>query len=771
MIKRLAASIKNIYGFSITEVLFVLIISTAVVGTIVSIWMFSNTVWMQKSEQTMLRIDLMQAIEVMKKDIRLSSFTDMVFYPDGASVYTGISMPVADTDVNGVYNFNSEGEISWDRTVIYHIFTDASGHKSLRRTVYDPRNNTLTDVERYAQLESVVTNGTGGTGSETETDFLSDLDTFEVSPLSSVFDFYDESSDPIRAGKVVFGWTELDPGDHVIRFEVTGKNSSSSGYDIGVDSLMIEPCGSIREMEYYDSSYAPSGSISVNGGFVSLVNDDVWGNDNYLEFTTSGPGDYIEITDYYDLWRESSFEEDSLSNAETIDSEIRVALSVPEDDDEGEYAWFAYISTADTIQEGRNALFNSVESQPDIDEIVMRILIRNSETSMSEQEIDPDRALVRIRLKAGIILPVTINRAYITKKDTSSTYDGLSNITPTSPYVPSDFHMHQQLFFRDTSGNVTPGVTINANSEVFSLWSAFPFHTDDDYLVTLHIGNASTLSSKYWRDISAGASAKTYYAVRKDIDCTVLGNVFTASMHGLSDGQAVSFDCSASTDFFGHMAGTPNWNSWNSSLPNAYTVELIDSDSFRLIESGGGYYTPSSGTHTVSTWEGIYSSPNIYFLANIDTWDVSGFIESKIADTTISSPTYNELSYSENKPADTAISFKARSSSSNTMTGATDWDLISGSTANPYGLSIGSGRYVQFRGDFSTTPYWEEENSGQQLTYNRYIEIQKINTDSGMPYRFPGYPAYSDNYYITKLQQPWADDIAIDWPGDSRICS
>ena len=192
----------------------------------------------------------MKAMETIKSDLRLSSLTYMSYYPAGSDTYTAISMPVAERDANGFFTLDANGEIDWDTTVIYHVYTDVGGNNTLRRTVFNPRDNTMTDAQRYAQLSNVVTAGTGGGGSTTDTDFLENLNSFVIDPRAAIIDFYYDSNDPVRTGKVTFGRATLDASDHTIRFEVVGKNSLSAGYDIGIDNIMIEPSGSIREMEY-----------------------------------------------------------------------------------------------------------------------------------------------------------------------------------------------------------------------------------------------------------------------------------------------------------------------------------------------------------------------------------------------------------------------------------------------------------------------------------------------------------------------------------------
>jgi len=678
-------AVKNKKGFTLVEILFAASLSLLIIGATISAWIFSNKAWSIESVRTSLRVDMMKALETIKTDLRLSSLTYMTFYPEGAGPYSAVSLPVAIVDNNGLFQLNANGEIDWDRTVIYHIFTDNAGNSILRRTVFDPRDNDMTEEERYAELEGVVTNGVGGSGSVTDEHFLQNIETFEILSISPVVDFYEESAIPVKSGKTVFGWARLAPGDHIVRFEVTGKNDLSSGYSIGIDRIMIEPSGSARDVEYYASSFAPSGAMTVNGGATALVNGPLWGNDNYLEYDPSGVGDYVEFKDYYDLWRESDFGAASLSNVARSGDEARAVLEVPTGDEDGKITWYSYIEANDSVQEGQDGTFPASGTPP----VTVRTLI-------SGNNIDVESNLIRVKFKAASSEDLTIANAYITKKDdlSSEPYDGLPNQSPAGPDV-EDYHRHQQLFFKDTydidgdgeTDEIISSLRVPAGSEGWSEWTAFPLRTDSDYFVTYFISASTLPECRYW--VGTSGTQRTFYRI---------GGSYTT-------------------------AGTPVWR-------------------------GGGFT--------------VNSDENIYAVTNIDTWEDQGTVESQIFDTTMEAPVYNQIRWSADSTAGTAISFKARSSVSQYMEGATDWGLITGSASNPHTLSIGNERYVQFMAELSTEIFWQTESA--QMEYDQYIESQ-----IGLPvYEFPN---ESGEPYVTGCYSTWVDDVAIDWPGNTRICT
>jgi type II secretory pathway pseudopilin PulG len=664
---------RNKKGFTLIEMLFVTALTVMVIGSILSAWMFTSKTWTSETQHTQLRINIMKALETMKRDLRLSSLSYMSFYPDGAEPYTGISLPVAETDANGFFSLNANDEVDWDKTVIYHLYTEGGGSTTLRRTVLNGRDNTLTEEERYTELEGVVTAGVGSGDYETDTDFLENLDIFEISSISPIIDFYDDSSDPVRAGKVVFGWAKLDDGDHTIRFEITGKNDLSSGYDIGIDNIMIEPAGIPREAEYYNSAYAPMGALAVSGGSVSSVNNPIWSNDNYLEFNSSGVGSYIEIDDYYDLLRDSSFENASLNSTTSEGNEAHIELEIPEEGEEGEITWYAYAAAGDSQQNGRDGNMPAGATPP----IAIRTVILGS-------EIDQQGDLIRVNFKTSSTKDLVIDSAYITKRDSGA--NGLAN-QDTSGRDVEEYHRHQQLFFKDATGTTTPSITVSQGSEVWSVWTAFPLREDSDYFVSVNIKDSSSTECKYWN--GDAVIDRTYYLV---------GSSYST------------------------MAGVPDWSA-----------------------------------------ESPAASKDIYVVANIDTWDALGSVESQIFDTTLSTPIYNEIKWSESSPAGTDVLVKARSSSDEYMTGATDWTLIAGSAANPHALGIGNGRYVQFFAELSSDPYWDA--SGSTMSYVDYVDDQVDN------YPVTGFPQQSGEPYITGMYSNWIDDIEVDWPGNERLCT
>jgi prepilin-type N-terminal cleavage/methylation domain-containing protein len=700
------AYLKNKKGFTLTEVIFVSAIMTVMIGVVLAAWVFVGNSWTREREKTFLRIELLMVTEEIQRNLRLSSATYMSYYPEGGltdgegnKYYTGISMPLADADSNSLFTLDSKGFIDWDETVIYYLYDDGGGNVSVRKEVISPRDNSLDHDERYDQLEGVVTNGDGE-------DILDNVSDFKITQVPAVIEFYENKDKNVKAGKIIMGWApRIEAGDHEIKFEVVGKNPDSSGYQFGIDRIMIEPSGRKREMEYYASSYAPSGAIDSNGRNISVKSGKKWSNNNWLKYSANAVGDWLSITDYYDLCRESSFENASKNNVMSWGDEVRVKLELPEDREAGKekISWMAYAQAGDGVQAGTDG---DLPGYP----IVMRTII-------SGTSIDIEGDMVRVKFKSSSENPLKIDRAYITRRDSDEdplNEDGLPNLGFSDP--PDECHFHQQLFFVDEYDMDSDGSTadfveyayIEKDSEVWSAWVAFPFIIEDlsgdevDYFVTFCIPD---LESVTW------------------------------------PGGFSTFD-----------DADDNCKYWNGGAANTYYID------------SGDYATeilPASGT---PVWDGSYTvsdSYDIFVVAEIDTWKREGTVESQVYDTEISDPVYNNATWSEDAPVGTEITLKLRSSDSQFMDGAADWDSISASANNPQSLSIGDGRYFQFFAELTTELYWSA--SGATMTYEDYIDEQEGYANDH------DFPESGGEPYITGAYSTWIDDVAVDWPGDDGI--
>ena len=734
---------NNNGGFTLTEILVAMALALLVIAVVIPAWTMTSRILKNESDRTSMRIDLVKALETIKSELRLTNLNYMCLYPEGGGPYTGISFPVAETDANGFFTINDGNDIDWDKTVIYHIYQEGSGPKTLRRTIIESRDNSMTETQRMAELQNVVTSGEGPDGSSTNEDFLINVDTFEIQSLSPIIDFYDPSDTPVRVGKVTFGWAQLVPGDHTIRFTITGSNPDSSGSDIGIDSIMIEPSGSMRDAEYYATDFAPPGALLSVGGATSTVYSSMWSNNGYLEFA-GGADNYIEISDSYDLWRESAFDNISMDNVKKTGNEARIELELPDNDEPGTIDWMAVVEAGE-----ENDMLLPDSSVPPM-------VIRNIVTSPNIAETAD---FIRVKFRSSSNESLTIGRAYITRRSTTEGCNGLENETPGS-LEPDEYHMHQQIFF-DQGGTITPGITIPANSEVWSVWTAFPFTPDNDYLVSIYLSDVTDMNCKGWTG-DPSKERSFYINTAGWLSCTADSStdIFTSDSHSLIDGDAVVIfgdsapvGLSMLSDSFPEMAGTPFWH---------YYVANATNDTFQLsITSDGSDIVDFAGNGSNLYVKKIGYSNDIFITEEIDGRVITGSVTSGIFDTTLASPSYNEVKWSEEPEDDTEITLKVRSDNDRYMTGADIWDIVPGVTNNPASLSISADRYVQFRAELTSGVFWE--SSGSKMDYSDYISAQKA-----LPvYDFP----QSGGPMVAGAYSNCIDDVEITWDGEESLCA
>lgn len=291
-------------GYTMVEMMVSLLILGVVVAGATGGWVYMVRGERLNSVQSELDMDVRKSMEQMKRDLRLSALDKMVFYPPGSGPYTAISFPMARDDNNdGLIEMTAGGSnILWDTTVIYHVWTGTPTR--LLKTIFDPRDNTLTDAKRAEQLGSVAAKGNGkstyGSANANTYQIFENLFTLKLWPKSSSFDGYNTVLDP--SDPVSFGSILLTNGMHTFKFTVTGKNPASGGYYVGIDTLTVSPCGSEREAEAQLPATSQAGATAAiaypAGG---------WSANSQLFFPATGTGATFTLTMENDRWEETNF--------------------------------------------------------------------------------------------------------------------------------------------------------------------------------------------------------------------------------------------------------------------------------------------------------------------------------------------------------------------------------------------------------------------------------------------------------------------------------
>lgn len=459
-------------GFTLIESMIALAISGAFLLTVISAWTFSTKIWKEESVRSNLRVNIEQTMERVKEDVRLSDGNKILFYPSTATSYTAFSLPRATPNVSGFLTLSS-GSISWDRTVIYHVYNN-SGVYELRRTTLPTFNSSV--ATRQANLDTAATTGTvsGGT---TRTIFKAGSGTtFEIVPSNATFDGYSASTN--RSSNTSFGSIQLTSGTHQIRFESTSKNASATSYGMGIDSFALSPSGCLREAEELtvSASSGDSATNEVTTGFTSSV----WGGNTHKNYASNAAGDYITFDAYYDLWLESNFDNMTHSNTESIGTN-------------------PYLTIASRETQGLTPNWqatNQTLSGTEGDEVIAGA--RSIRTVISGQYTPNSTNMIRFKFVASSSADLVVNSAYFgVRQGREVDGDGTSNFSSGTT----------QLYFDNAEvleggvegvGVVGSGAatskTIHAGYQAWTNWMEYDFTAGSgaaDFLISMNVPSGS----------------------------------------------------------------------------------------------------------------------------------------------------------------------------------------------------------------------------------------------------------------------------------------
>ncbi len=292
-------------GWTMTEMMVSVIILSIALSAAISGWLYVFRGEKMNAVQNELDIDVRKAMERIRADLRLSSIDKMYYYPAGVGPYTAISMPLArDDNGDGLIELDGSGKIIWDQTVIYHVW--AGTPNELRKTTFDPRNTNRTPAEMQSQINSVVAVGNGSatfdSATATTVPIFKNLFNWEIYGKGAQYDGYRPL--PNRDDDVLFGSALLTPGAHSLTFKVVGKNAASTGYKIGIDSIVMSPCGVPREAE------AQTVSASVGATPVAEYMGGSWDGCYQMSFPATLTGQYFTLSMENDRWEETNFRAD-----------------------------------------------------------------------------------------------------------------------------------------------------------------------------------------------------------------------------------------------------------------------------------------------------------------------------------------------------------------------------------------------------------------------------------------------------------------------------
>ncbi len=308
-----------------------------------------------------------------------------------------------------------------------------------------------------------------------------------------------------RSNNVSFGSIVLAPGYHTITFKVTDDNDGAEAF--GIDSFSVTPSGSTREAEDYISLTHLDGSAGVSassGDTITkedMIADGVWGGNYQLDYNADAIDDYITLRFYYDLWRETNFNQGSLDSLEVKFSNENGAGGASGDDD------YVLCLEGNETEETQGTKLSQDITPGTGDDTTYRVVVTVPSNGM----------LCSIKFSAGTSAPLTIEEAYISERESGQ--DGGTCYPVTFSNCQLDpRNAAQGVTEHNEVAGVSYGITIPATKFGWSnsisiddsgTTEAEFFEGDKEYFLTFYLaglGAGESMSIAYW----ASGSTRSY---------------------------------------------------------------------------------------------------------------------------------------------------------------------------------------------------------------------------------------------------------------------
>jgi type II secretory pathway pseudopilin PulG len=269
-------------GFTLLELMMSLGMLSLVIGMTMSSWLS----FMQKSNrinaQAGLDMEARSIIENFRAEMSKTSRESIIFYPENQAPYQAVSFALpADQDGDGLMDMNpATSNILWRQTIVYHIFNQPPKPPQMKRTQFNNRNQVASFAERYAQVEAVVVAGQGTASclsDETTSTrvMFENLFTGRLWHAEARFDCYSPVANTKE--RVNFGVTPVQPGAQLITFTIVDKNPLSTGRKFGLDRVAASASGWFMEAELLPNTstipktYAGLGVASAGYGLLAAT--------------------------------------------------------------------------------------------------------------------------------------------------------------------------------------------------------------------------------------------------------------------------------------------------------------------------------------------------------------------------------------------------------------------------------------------------------------------------------------------------------------------
>ncbi len=551
-------------------------------GGVTSVWFYSTKNWKEENVRGSMRLGLEAAFDKIKADIRLSDASKILYYPSGlGGPYSAISIPATTRNANGLFTIGTT--ISWSKTILYYVYNN-SGVYELRKTVYSSFNSSSST--RQTQLDTVVTTGTA-TGATTIKLLSANSITLEINSATPTFDGYSASTK--LSSETDFGNARLSAGTHQIKFEIVGKNASSTGRRLGVDYLALTPSGGPQEAEVLTVS-ADTGQTRVTED-MSGYSTGPWGGNYQVEYQSSAVNDSITWQTYYDQWLETNFQ--NMTHSYTAVAGTDPYVTVADREAQGQApAWKAETQTLDLAPTDQN-----------VDHTTIRAILKGANISKPSH-------MIRIKFMAAAGSSLTVSSAYFGVRSGSTSSFTAS---PTPLYFNNGSVPEGGVDGVGAIGSTGPTtITIPAGQHAWSNWFEYPIPANpaQDYMVSYYTHQTSSANASTW---DPGVVAENSYTADQDhaADVVHAGFVSDQRTYGVAE-LACWYGTGATTSqVYDTKITAPALNqiSWTPTLPAGSSVSMKVRSSASSDMSGASWSAAYA-----SSPASLSSVPNLRYL-------------------------------------------------------------------------------------------------------------------------------------------------------------
>ncbi|MFW6414032.1 MAG: PulJ/GspJ family protein [Verrucomicrobiota bacterium] len=469
--------------FTLVEVLVTCAVTGIILAALMPFMIFALTTQDRMRKQADMDQAAWIAREWIKHDTRATARDDILMWPAGTNNALAISFPVLRRDQEETSTpLDSDENIEWNQTIIYHLHYNSDAEQiELRRTVFNPRDNSLSKAQREKQLEDTFLSGNGSSTYNGENAYtathLYNLKNFRIASELSELDCYNATRS--RTHHSMGTWV-LGPGYHDFKFTCTGKNSDATGFNLGLDTLDVSATNTVYDVESLLPADNSTGAVPE---LESMDNYTGWQNNAQFLFPATGSDDSVTLRIHNDMWLESSFNFEGADLAQskaTFDSDIGENVCQL---DGNSTAWEAEVQT----------LGGSVDSSSDDHtNATVRTIIAGEDPVIGGHIAEGGR-LGQLRFRAAPGSALTIESAYIMERDNG--YNGDDSTKVKLSFSEDAESSDVDVFNDGDSIELQNGATIT--SEKFDL----AIDKEKDYLVSFHISDdGNEAAPAIWED-------------------------------------------------------------------------------------------------------------------------------------------------------------------------------------------------------------------------------------------------------------------------------